>query len=146
MSEEKNAELMHELIKALEENDTEKALSLCTEDVIFVSPVGTFEGKDKVGNYFNWMISTMQGINFTKTGVEFIVKDDKGVDEHIVRGVHEGEAVEILTICTYQFSYGKIKEMRDAFDRLAIASQAVKGWLPKKMVGVIVQKSREGLD
>jgi len=145
MSDESNTALMHSLIKSLEENDAEKALSLCTEDVTFVTPYGRFKGKEEVGNYFKWMFNAMQGIKFTKAGVEFLVQGDKGVDEHIVTGVHDGVPVEFLAICTYQFSNGKIKEMRDAFDRLTMADQAVKGWLPKKMIGTIVQKTRDGL-
>jgi len=146
MSKENNTELMHNLIKSLEENDAEKALSLCTEDVTFVTPYGSFTGKEEVGNYFKWMFNAMHGIKFTKTGVGFLVQGDKGVDEHIVTGVHDGVPIEFLAICTYQFSNGKIKEMRDAFDRLTMANQAVKGWLPKKMVGAIVQKTSKGLD
>lgn len=146
MSEEKHAELIYGLIKALEENDIEKALSFCTDDVTFVSPVGTFSGKEKVRDFFKWMIDTIQEIKFTKTGIEILVQGDKAVDEHIVTGKHDGEEVEISSICTYQFSNGKIKKMRDAYDRLTLVNQAVKGWLPKKIVGAIIQQSRKGLD
>ena len=146
MNEEENAELMHNLIMSLEENDAEKALSYCTDDVTFVCPFGTFSGKEQVGYYFNWMFNTMQNIKFNKSGVGFLAKDDKGVDEHMVTGIHDGVPVEFLAICTYQFSNGKIKEMRDAFDCLTIVNQAAKGWLPKKIVGTIVGKGRKGLD
>ncbi len=115
-------------------------------DVTFVSPFGSFSGKEQVGNYFQWMFNTVQGIKFTKTGVGFFVKDDKGVDEHTVTGIYDGVPVEFLAICTYQFSNSKIKEMRDAFDCLTVVNQTAKGWLPKKIVGTIVQKGRKGLD
>ena len=43
-------------------------------------------------------------------------------------------------MCAYEFSDGKIKEVRAAFDRLSLAQQAAKGWLPKMLVNFIVKK------
>ena len=53
---------------------------------------------------------------------------------------------EFLAICTYLFENENIKEVRDTFDRLTMAGQAVKGWIPKKIVGTIIKQSRKGLD
>jgi len=146
MPDEKYAEMMKEFVKSLEANDIEKALSFCTEDITFVSPYGTYVGKEKVRLYLVWMLDTLQNMKFTETGVGILVKRDKAVYEHIITGKHEGSELEFLAICTYLFENEKIKEVRDVFDRLTMADQAVKGWLPKKMVGAIVQQSRKGLD
>ena len=146
MSEEKNLELMHNFNKLLEEGNIEKALSLCTEDVTFVNPFGKFSGKEQCGNYLKWLINGMQDMKFKSVGVGFFVQGDKGIDESIVKGKLNGEKVEFLGICTFQFSNGKIKEWHDVFDRLSIINQSVKSWLPKKMVNTIVQQSRKGLD
>ncbi len=146
MSDEKYAEMMKEFVKSLEASDIEKALSFCTEDITFVSPYGTYEGKEKVRLYLIWMLDTLKDIKFSETGVGILVKGDKAVYEHTIKGKHDGIDLEFLTICTYLFENKKIKEVRDTFDRLTMADQAVEGWIPKKIVGAIIKQSRKGLD
>jgi len=146
MSDEKYAEIMREFVRSMERNDIDKALSFCTEDITFVSPYGTFKGKEKVRLYLIWMLNTLKEMKFTETGVGILVKGDKAVYEHIITGKYDGSELEFLAICTYLFENEKIKEVRDTFDRLTMADQAVKGWLHKKIVGTIVQQSRKGLD
>jgi len=146
MSDEKYAEMMREFVGSLEAGDIDKALSCCTEDITFVSPYGTFKGKEKVRLYLLWMLDTLQYMKFTETGVGILVKGNKAVYEHIITGKHQASELEFLAICTYRFENDNIKEVRDTFDRLTMADQAVKGWLPKKIVSAIVQQSRKGLD
>ena len=94
MTDEKHAEMMKEFVKSLEASDIEKALSFCTEYITFVNPYGTYEGKEKVRLYLVWMLDTLKDITFTETGVGILVKGDKAVYEHIIKGKHDGSELE----------------------------------------------------
>ena len=45
-------------------------------------------------------------------------------------------------MCAYEFSNDKIREVRTVYDRLLIAKQAAKGWLPKTLVNSIVKHAK----
>ena len=48
-------------------------------------------------------------------------------------------------MCAYEFSNDKIREVKTVFDRLLIAKQAAKGWLPETLVNLIVKQAEKGL-
>lgn len=146
MAEEKYAELMRELISSLEAKDIEKALSLCTEDVRFVTPFGTFEGKKEVRRLLEWMSGNVQDMNYTETGAGIIVQGDKAAYEHTLTGKYDGEEVQLLMICTYQFRDEKIKELHYTMDTLELAKQASEGFFSEKMVNTVYKQVRKGLD
>ena len=56
------------------------------------------------------------------------------------------DCAEFMVMSSYEFSNGKFKISRTIFDKLSIAEQTAKVFLPQKMVGAIVQKDRKGLD
>ncbi len=146
MSKEKHAELMRQFVRFIEENDIEKSLSFCTDDIRLVNPFGTFEGKEEVRRYFEWMSDNIQDMEYTETGGGMLVEGDKAAYEHTLTGEYEGEEVESLVICTYQFSDDKIKEMHYILDTLEIAKQAASGLLSEKMVNTVYNQTRKGLD
>ncbi|MDP6577208.1 MAG: hypothetical protein QF594_05265 [Dehalococcoidales bacterium] len=57
----------------------------------------------------------------------------------------EGQRAEALAVCACEFRGAKIKETRMTYDRLLIAKQAAKGWLPKKLVNSIIQAGGKGI-
>ncbi len=82
----------------------------------------------------------MQDMTATETGNGIIVEGNKAFFEHIIAATVQGRRAEVLAMCAYEFSDGKIKEVRAAFDRLSLAQQAAKGWLPKMLVNFIVKQ------
>ncbi len=146
MAQKQYAELMREFVNSIEAENIENILSYCTEDIRFVTPFGTFEGKEEVKRLFEWMSGNVQNMEYTETGAGIIVQGDKAAYEHTLTGEYEGEEIEVLMICTYQFSGEKIKEMHYTMDTLELADQAAEGFLSERMVGTVYKQIRKGLD
>ena len=146
MSDEKKKEVMHTFVKSFEEMDVEKALSLCTDDVTWTTPFGIFKGKEEVKRYLDWNGTNTKDVKFTESGSGILVQGDIASFEHRISGIMQGEKVDFLAMCTYQFSGDQVKEMKTVFDRLDIAEQATSTWLPKKIVNTLVSQLHKGLD
>ncbi len=146
MSDEKKKEVMRAFVKSFEEMDVEKALSLLTDDITWVTPFGTFKGKEEVKRYLDWNGKNSKEVKFTESGPGILVQGDIASFEHRISGIMQGEKVDFLAMCTYQFSGDQVKEMKTVFDRLDIAEQATSTWLPKKIVNTLVNKLHKGLD
>jgi len=145
MSEDKKAEILREYVKAFESNDFEKVASLCTDDIIFESPMGTFRGKEDLRRYSDWMAENIKDYKVTEAGNGILVQGDKAIFEHTMSGKMQGEEGSVLAMCAYEFRDDKIKTVRVVFDRLSIAEQASSKWLEKKFVNTIVNQMQKGL-
>ncbi len=145
MAEEKIAGLMRDFVKTMATGDVEKTLSYFTEDGVWVNPNGTFRGKDELRRVLTGMAQMMRDMSITECGNGIIVQGNKAFFEHVIAATVEGQRAEVLAICAYEFRGDKIKETRTAFDRLSLAKQAAKGWLPKKLVNSIVKQAEKGL-
>ena len=146
MSTEKKTEVMRTFVKCFEEMDVEKALSLVTEDVTWTTPFGVFKGKEEVKRYLDWNGSNSKEVKFTESGPGILIQGDVASYEHRISGIMQGEQVDFLAMCTYQFEGDQVKEMKTVFDRLEIAEQATSTWLPKKIVNTLVSQLNKGLD
>ncbi len=140
MTTEEIANIMRDFAQTMVKEDVEKTLSFFTEDGVFVTPNGTFKGKDELRRYFCAEAESLQDRTVTETGNGIIVEGNKAFFEHIIAGTVQGRRAEVLAMCAYEFSDGKIKKVRSAFDRLSLAQQAAKGWLPKMLVNFIVKQ------
>jgi len=145
MAEEKIASIMRDCFRALEKGDVEKLLSLSAEDGVWVTPAGTFKGKEELKRYFTWMAESMQDVKITETGNGIIVQGNKAFVEHVIAGTMEGRRGEVLAMCAWEFSNGKIQRVSTVMDRLSMARQVAKGWLAKWLVNLIVKQSEKGL-
>lgn len=141
MSNEEIANIMRDFVKTMEKGDVEKTLSFFTEDAVWVAPNGTFKGKDELRRCLS--AESMQNMTVTETGNGIIVQGNKAFFEHVIASTVQGRRAEGLTMCAYEFSDGKIKEVRTVFDRLSLAQQAAKGWLPKMLVNFIVKQAEK---
>jgi hypothetical protein len=74
-----------------------------------------------------------------------MVQGDRAFYEHDIAATIEGKRVEGLAMCAYEFDGDKIKEVRTVYDRLLMAKQAAKGWLPKTLVNSIIKQAEKGL-
>ena len=146
MSNESKAEMMREFVKSFEALDTDKAISFCTEDFEWLTPMKHFKGKEGLKQFMKWLAETVKDYNISESGIGILVEGDKAFFEHTMSGIMQGEKVSFLAICTYEFSGDKIKACRTVYDRLAIAEQASSQWLPKKLVSTIVNQMQKGLD
>jgi len=145
MPEEKIPSIMREFIKTMSDGDVEKSLAYFTEDGVWVTPNGTARGKDELRRYLTVMYDQMRDIKVTECGIGIIAQGNKAFFEHVIAGTMQGKRAEGLAMCAYEFEGDKIKETRTTYDRLAMAQQAVKGWLPKMMVNMMVKQAEKGL-
>ena len=143
MSNEEIANIMRDFVQTMAKGDVEKTLSFFTEDGVFVTPNGTFKGKYELRRSLSGLAKSLPDMTVTETGNRIIVEGNKAFFEHIIAGTVQGKRAEVLAMCAYEFSDGKIKEVRSAFDRLSQAQQAAKGWLPKMLVNLIVKKAEK---
>ena len=143
MTNEEIANIMRDFVQTMVKGDVEKTLSFFTEDAVWVEPNGTFKGKDELRRHLSTEAESMQDRTATETGNGIIVQGNKAFFEHVIGGTVQGRRAEVLAMCAYEFSDGKIKEVRSAFDRLSLAQQAAKGWLPKMLVNFIVKQAEK---
>ena len=146
MSDEKYASMILDLAGAFETGDLDKMLSLFTDDITFINPFGTFEGKAEAERFLRWNLKNVKTEKINEEGIGIIVQGDKAFYDHrVFCKIDDGHA-EFLVMSSYEFSNGKFKLWRQVYDRLAIVEQTASGFLPKKMVGAILQVARKGLD
>jgi limonene-1,2-epoxide hydrolase len=145
MSEKKIEGIMRDFVRAIEEQNVEKALSFLTDDAEYVTPEGKFKGKEELRRYLTWGTRTTPNQKVRDAGIGIMVKGNRAVFEHIAEGTYEGTGYEALTMCVYEFSDEKIQYLRTVVDRLSIAKQVAKGWFEKKVVNLIVNRWEKGL-
>ena len=145
MAENNIANIMRDYVKTMAEGDVEKMLSLCTEDIVNITPYGTFRGKEEVRRSSEALSQQVKNMKVTETGNGIIVEGNKAFFEHIISGVVQGNRFEVLAFCAYEFSGDKIKEVRTAFDRLLMAKQVVTGWPARSLVNFIVKQTEKGM-
>jgi len=143
MTNEEIGNIMRDFVETMTKGDVEKTLSFFTEDAVWVEPNGTFKGKDELRSYLSAQAKSMEDRTITEAGNGIIVERNKAFFEHVLGATVQGRRAEFLAMCAYEFSNGKIKEVRSTYDRLLIAQQAVKGWLPKMLVNFIVKQSEK---
>ena len=139
MTNEEIASVMRDVVQAMAKGEVEKALSFFTEDAVWVCPNGTFKGKDELRSYLSAEAESMQNMAVTETGNGIIAEGNKAFFEHVIAATVQGRRAEVLAMCAYEFSDGKIKAVRAVFDRLSLAQQAARGWLPKMLVNFVVK-------
>jgi len=140
------AAIMRDFTSSFQVNDFEKAISLCSDDVTWETSMGKFNGKEGLKRYFDWVAENVKDYKITETGLGILEQDDRAFYEHTISGIMQGEKVEFLAMCTYEFSGDKIKNLRTVFDRLSIAEQASSNqFIPKKLVNTIINQMQKGL-
>ena len=145
MSNEKIAGIMRDFVASLEKKDLEKALSFLTEDATWVTPHGTYKGKEEIRRSLKWEFALAQEEKVTESGHGIMVQGDISFYEHFITLVVEGKKAEFLAMCAYEFKDDKIKNLRSVYDRLSLAKQLARGWLPQRIVNSVVKQVEKGL-
>jgi ketosteroid isomerase-like protein len=121
MSEEEIAGIASDFAEAFVNRDVEKMLSFFAEDAVWVSPVGTFKGKEGLRPVLIWDTQISPTVKARRSGIALIVKGNKAVDESISECEYEGRKVEVPGITVFEFSDGRDSTyqafLRQAVDR-----------------------------
>jgi uncharacterized protein (TIGR02246 family) len=137
--------ILRSFAATLEKRDLEKAISFFAPDALYVTPNGRFKGTAEIRRYLRWMFETNSEIHVEENGIGILSSGNKVAFEHTVRGTFQGTKWALDMLCAYEFSEGKIKRILTVYDRLAMAKQVAKGWLPQKAVAAIEKASGKGL-
>jgi limonene-1,2-epoxide hydrolase len=137
--------------EAFVKRDVEKMLSFFSEDAVWVSPVGTFKGKEGLRQVLTWDTQISPIVKSKPSGIGIIVKGNKAVTEDISEGLYEGKKYETLAVTVFEFSDDKIQHIRLFYDKLSIIKQVtmqykgVTGWFAKRLINYIVGRGEKGL-
>ena len=145
MSQEMIETTIRSFAEALVKRDVEKTLSFLSEDAAWVAPEGRFVGKDEIRRFLTWNSTRVQELSFTDAGFGIMVQGNKAVREYMLRGMTGGLRWEAPAVCVYEFSGDKMKYHRVYYDRLVVAKQAAKGWIPKRVMNAVVKAWEKGL-
>lgn len=145
MSDQNVENVVRDFVGALFKPDLDKVLSMCAEDVEWVTPQGTFQRKDGVKRYWTWVTATNSDLTYSDSGIRVMVQGDKAVYEHVIGGKFKGMKWQIPVMCAYEFKDGKVQHLRTVYDRLALAKQAAKGCFAKRIVNSVVKQTEQGL-
>lgn len=131
-------------LKAWTTGDTKQALTMFTNDSVWVNPQGTFKGVSQIEKYTTWIYSNNKNFQIVENGIGIIVQGDKAVIEHDVSGVLNGKSWKVPATCTWEFKDGKVDSVRTFYDVLFQAKQAT-GGISNWMVNMVVNASQKGL-
>jgi ketosteroid isomerase-like protein len=151
MSEEKIESIVRGFGEAFVKRDVDKMLSFFAEDAVWVSPVGTFKGKEGLRRVLTWDTQVSPTAKSTPSGIGIMVKENRAVSEALGEGLVEGKKYESLGITVFEFSADKIQHIRLFYDKLSIIKQVtmqykgVTGWFAKKLINYIAGRSEKGL-
>ena len=151
MSEKKKESIVRDFLEAYDERNVEKMLTFFAEDAVWVSPVGTFKGKEGLRRVLTWDTQIMPTSKSSYSGIGIMVKGNKAVSEGISEGDYEGKKFEEPGITVFEFSDDKIRHIRFFYDKLSIIKQVtmqytgVIGGFAKRIVNYIVKSGEKGL-
>jgi len=151
VSEERIESIVRDFGEAFVKRDVEKMLSFFAEDAVWVSPVGTFKGKEGLRRVLTWDTQVSPTAKSKRSGIGIIVKENKAVSEALGEGLVEGKKYESLGITVFEFSGDKIQHIRFFYDKLSIIKQVtmqykgVTGWFAKRLINYIVRRGEKGL-
>jgi ketosteroid isomerase-like protein len=135
----------NELDDALEEMDLEKVLSFLHEDFEMEMLGVILKGGDGARKGFQWLLQHVSMIRFEPVAI--LVQDDLFFEEFIVHGtLKNGKKVTSKQAEVLVFEDYKVRSLRLYFDRLDFAGAVVKGPLEKKLVSMLISRSKKGLE
>lgn len=145
MTDQQIKDAIRSFLKAWTSGDTKQALSLFTDDSVWINPQGTFKGNAQIEKYMNWICNTNKDFKIVENGVGIIVQGDTAFIEHDVSGTLNGMKWLVPASCAWEFKNDKVTNLRTFYDVLTQAQQAAKGMIPRWMVKTVVNASQKGL-
>ena len=126
-------------------------LAFFAEDAVWVSPVGTFKGKEELKHILTWDTQVCPTVKSRHSGIGIMVKGNKAVSEGISEADYVGKKFEGPGMTVFEFSNDKIQHIRLYYDKLSMVKQVtmqytgITGWLAKRIVNSIVKRAEKGL-
>jgi len=151
MSEKEIESIVRDFREAFVKRDVEEMLSFFAENVVLVTPAGTFKGKQEVKHFWTWETRVSPSETARVSGIGIMVKENRAVCESVSEGDFEGKKYEAPGITVYEFSDDKIQHMRLYYDKLSIVRQVtmqytgITGWFAKRLANYIVGQAEKGL-
>ena len=151
MSEKKIERVVNAFREAFDERNVEKMLALFAQNAVWVSPVGTFKGKEGLRRVLTWDTQVSPTVKNKRCGIGIMVKGNKAVAESISEGWYEGKRYKIRGIVAFEFAGDRIQHIRLFYDKLSVIKQVamqykgITGWFTKKLVNAIVKRGEKGL-
>lgn len=137
--------LIHDFLNAWVEGNTAHVLKVFTEDSVWTTPQGTFQGLGQIENYLKWPVHTIKDYKIIENGIGILVEGNSAVIEHDLAGIINGNHFRIPACCVWEFNNGKVAKLRTYFDVLAQAQQVAGGGAAKIAVNTVVKASQKGL-
>ncbi len=119
--------LMRDCLKAMQDGKKNEAAEFFTEDGVWVTPFGTFTGREEIKHFLDWQNKTMEW-SVHKAGNDIIISKNKAFYEHEIKATVEGKDVELCAMCAWEFDDDqKVTEVRTVYDRFSTLEQAATG-------------------
>jgi ketosteroid isomerase-like protein len=137
MSDEQIKGAIRGFLKAMTAGDKSQMTSFLSPDVVWIGPSLKYTGPAEIWAYIEKLRKIAPDFAYTENGMGIVVQGTTAVIEHDLSGTTNGKKWVLPATCVYQFKGDKIQNMRTFYDRLSLAQQSVKGWLPSMAVNMV---------
>ena len=94
MSEKKKESIIRDFLDAFDERDVEKMLTFFAEDAVWVSPVGTFRGKEELRHVLTWDTQITPTHKSRYAGIGIMVKGIRRFPKAFLRATMKGRSLK----------------------------------------------------
>jgi ketosteroid isomerase-like protein len=129
---------------AIESKNIEEALSAFSPDCVIELFGIRIQGLESAKKWIKWLYTHLDRISFEP--ITIMVEDNIFFEEFIVHGtLHNGKKIKSSQAEVLVYENYKIKSLRIYFDRLDFIESIVDGFISKRIVKSLVNRSLEGL-
>lgn len=145
-------DVVEEFDRALEKRDVKAALDFFADNAEWTLAPGTFSGKDGIRRYLEWDMRTSPRATYRLTGIGVLTAGNVAVREAEVEQVWEGISYAYPALTVIEFNGDrKIQRIRSYYDKLGLEQRVaaklpgIRGWIFRKLIGLLVAQGRKGL-
>ena len=148
MSAEDPRKVLRSMHEALNKGDVEKAVSFVADDVVGITPDGTFNGKAENKRYFEWMLhnaaeNKLSDLKLTETGI--YAEGNAVTHEYVMGGTTREGKMSVPAVAVAEIKNGKVQRVHMYYDRLALAKQMARGVVATRTVNAMISRMEKGL-
>jgi ketosteroid isomerase-like protein len=144
-SPEKIKEVAMQFDNALTNMNIEEILAYFADDCEIELLGVSLHGKEGAKQWLEWLYTHLSAIRFEP--VIIMVENDVFFEEFIVIGtLHDGRVVRSKQAEVLVYEDYKVKKLRIYFDRLDFVDAVADGFIEKRVVGMLIKRSLDGLN
>ncbi len=143
--EEKVESTAREFLKALEAKHVEQVLACFTEDGIWISPEGTFNGKTSIKRYLEWQFNQASEMKLRECGNGIVVMGNRAFIEHAIAYRRHGEYIEYVVLCALEMKDDRVHRIRTVYDRLSLEQKLAKGRISRWAINHTLKQAEKKL-